>query len=438
VQIESYVDQNKLMAVYSDTAGDLWAATYNGTSWTVTNAGSALELGLSDTATVAFDFTIAAANGPPVANPDSYSVNEDATLTVSDASWWYTAWQNRRQITIDNLGRSALADFPILVALDSSTIDYAKTQNAGQDLRFVDADGTLLAHDIELWNESGTSYVWVKVPLLDANSNADYITMYYGNAVAPDGQNKDAVWNSAYVGVWHMTGGVQDSSGTGNNGVNSGTTAIAGRIGDARNYDGNNDYVSVANNATLQLTTAMTLEGWIRFDSFSAGSEVSILLRKGDDNPNNYQFSIGDQTPYFTIDAGESTGLLSPSTSALPSGITSATFDGATRRMFINGVEVANNAYALPAGTDTRNLYIGGRTAARTSPTAGSTRSGYLNGAFRRWMEAQYANVTAPASDFGAEQSTPGLSPTTQIERRLIDHCVGRRSNERSRIRPQR
>ncbi|HEY7759920.1 MAG TPA: DUF2341 domain-containing protein [Burkholderiales bacterium] len=412
VQLESYVDQNKLMAVYSDTSGDLWAATYNGTSWTVTNAGSALELGLSDARTVPFDFTVAAANGPPVANADSYSVNEDATLAVSDASWWNTSWQRRRQITIDNLGRTALTDFPILVALDGSKIDYAQTQNAGQDLRFVDANGTLLAHEIESWNESGTSYVWVRVPQVDANSNVDYITMYYGNAVAADGQNADAVWNPAYVGVWHMTGGVQDSSGTGNNGTNSGTVAIAGRIGDARDFDGNNDYVSVTNNATLQLTSTMTLEGWIRLDSFGAGSDVSILIRKGDDNPNNYQFSIGNQTPYFTINDGESTGLLSPSNLGASQWYhLSATFDGATRRMYINGVQVASDSFATPAGTDTRNLYIGGRTGS-TDVTNGRLDEIRVSNVAHSadWIAAQYANVTSAGFlTFGAEQATPGL-----------------------------
>ncbi len=48
----------------------------------------------------------------------------------------------------------------------------------------MDANGTLLAHEIESWNESGTSYVWVSVPQIDASSGTDYIWMYYGNAAA--------------------------------------------------------------------------------------------------------------------------------------------------------------------------------------------------------------------------------------------------------------
>ena len=70
---------------------------------------------------------------------------------------------------------------------DGVNIDYSQTQNNGEDLRFFDANGTALSYDIEQWNESGDSYVWVRVPKIDAGSTTDSIWMYYGNAVAPEG-----------------------------------------------------------------------------------------------------------------------------------------------------------------------------------------------------------------------------------------------------------
>ncbi|MHC4989690.1 MAG: LamG domain-containing protein, partial [Planctomycetota bacterium] len=120
--------------------------------------------------------------------------------------WWNDAWTERGMLTFDNSGQSEnLVNFPVLVKLDSSRIDYAKTQNAGQDLRFIDADGTtVLAHEIEEWNESGTSWVWVEVPQIDASSSADFITMYYGNTGASDGQDERGVWDTDYLGVWHL------------------------------------------------------------------------------------------------------------------------------------------------------------------------------------------------------------------------------------------
>jgi len=108
----------------------------------------------------------------------------------------------RRRIRFDNSTQlTNLVGFPVLVALNAGNVDYAKTQNAGQDLRFTDADGTLLPHQIEIWDEAGTSYVWVRVPQIDAGSTVDSIFMYYGNPGAPDGQSPAAVWDSTYGAV---------------------------------------------------------------------------------------------------------------------------------------------------------------------------------------------------------------------------------------------
>ena len=67
-------------------------------------------------------------------------------------AWWNTSWGLRRKITFNNAGQpSNLVNFPVLVRLDSARVDYARTQNLGQDIRFVDAnDTTLLDHEIEL------------------------------------------------------------------------------------------------------------------------------------------------------------------------------------------------------------------------------------------------------------------------------------------------
>ncbi len=95
-----------------------------------------------------------------------------------------------------------VADFPVLVRLSKELIpdfsyDDFLLPNGG-DLRFADEHGTALPFEIESWNPSGTSLVWVQVPLL-----TDYtvICAHWGNATpdaAPDGMWKD------YVGVYHL------------------------------------------------------------------------------------------------------------------------------------------------------------------------------------------------------------------------------------------
>ena len=71
-----------------------------------------------------------------------------------------------------------------------SRINYTKTQDDGQDLRFFEPDNvTELSYEIEEWNESGSSYVWVNVPQIDGSSTTDFIYLYYDNAGASAGQD---------------------------------------------------------------------------------------------------------------------------------------------------------------------------------------------------------------------------------------------------------
>ena len=107
-------------------------------------------------------------------------------------------------------GSSALSDFPVLVRIapfDAETqkgirgFSYSDMKMAnGGDLRFSDSEGNILAHEIDTWNPSGESLVWVKVPSLTASTK---ITAYYGSLV-PCPPSVEPVWDSGYVAVWHL------------------------------------------------------------------------------------------------------------------------------------------------------------------------------------------------------------------------------------------
>ena len=220
-------------------------------------------------------------NDTPVAVNDSYSVTEDGSLTVG---WWDLDWTQRRQITFSGntgAGTQTLTNFPVLVTLNSGNIDYTQTQNDGGDLRFFDPDGTPLAYEVERWDEGGTSYVWVKVPQIDT-SGTDFIRMYYGNAVAPDGQNPSAVWSgNGYSAVYHLDDGgpaIDDATANGFDGTAfNGAASATGQIYLAQNFDGTNDHIDLgANRAFLNGASAAAFSAWINPDTVAAGGQVIL------------------------------------------------------------------------------------------------------------------------------------------------------------------
>src|SRR3989344_2403387 len=160
------------------------------------------------------------------------------------ASACNSSWLARRKITLNNSASAEnLTDFPVLVQLSASNIDYAKTQNAGEDIRFVDADGTTaLSYEIEKWDEPGTSLVWVKVPQIDSGSTTDYIYMYFDNDAANDNQAATSVWDSSFKAVYHLPDGTTlsalDSTSGNHDGTITAATATTGKVDGAASFNG--------------------------------------------------------------------------------------------------------------------------------------------------------------------------------------------------------
>ena len=69
-----------------------------------------------------------------------------------------------------------------------------------------------------------------------------------------------------------------DGSGNGNNGtlVNGTTWSTSAKFGGAANFDGVNDRIDVPDSASLDLTTGMTLEAWVRPAASNAYRTVAL------------------------------------------------------------------------------------------------------------------------------------------------------------------
>ena len=186
----------------------------------------------------------------------------------------------------------ALTNFPVLVKLSTaisgfSYSDFAKAN--GGDLRFADANGTLLPHEIDTWNESGVSTVWVKIPRLVKNGT---ITACYGFTGSGDPAPVDPkdVWDDDYVGVWHLGESalpLKESSETTCDFTRSAKTnqdpsyAAAGVVGGAVEFGAKSGSTLLADDHDLlDGLSSMTVEAWTYQTEFDTSTYRYILTKR--------------------------------------------------------------------------------------------------------------------------------------------------------------
>ncbi len=108
-------------------------------------------------------------------------------------------------------GSTTLTDFQAMVKLTEGQYGFSYNDYAakdGSDIWFTDWQGNVIPHEIDLWNASGASYIWVRVPELAGKSTS--ITMHWGEARTAAQTSSANVWKNnkdgrgGYVGVWHM------------------------------------------------------------------------------------------------------------------------------------------------------------------------------------------------------------------------------------------
>ncbi|MFC1775677.1 LamG domain-containing protein, partial [Patescibacteria group bacterium] len=181
------------------------------------------------------------------------------------------------------------------------------------------------------------------------------------------------------VGHWTFDGpdmisNVADISGQGNNGSLVGqtsTTTSPGKIGQALDFDGDDDYVNVGDSADLDITENITMSTWVKLDKIDA-SEQGILSKTDSSSWGVYDLIYdGNNGKVFRVEISGLTdtqvyGSIVPTVDTWYNVV--GTYDGSNLCVYVNGVQddcdpstgtIDTNNLPLRLGVH-RNLYMDG------------------------------------------------------------------------------
>jgi hypothetical protein len=334
----------------------------------------------------------------------------NALGVISGSDWWNSNWAFRKKLTFNNIAQSEdLINFPVLVNLSASNFNYSNANFDGSDLRFIDSDSsTQLNYHIEDWNTSGYSSTWVNVTQIDGSSASDFIWMYYGNSGASYAQDIAGTFDDNYMGVWHLneTAGTHyDATSNNNDGTPQGgiTQNSNGVVDGADSFDGDADYINCGTSASLNITTAITIEAWVKPIGINHPVLDLSIVHKYDSTDMAYAFVIDDDTGdvddwdfWLSSDGITGDGWLHSSNEVDNNEwqYMVATWDGTNMRLYKNGVEPEVPVpFSGPIHQSATELWIG-------DGTYYESMEGFLDevrisniGRSADWIVAQYLSV---------------------------------------------
>ncbi|MHA2165849.1 MAG: DUF2341 domain-containing protein, partial [Candidatus Hodarchaeales archaeon] len=234
-------------------------------------------------------------------DPTTFYSVDSVEKYVDVTEWHFPGLKYRKGITIDAAevsGSGSLSNFPVLINLYDTDLHHPyKVQADGDDIVFCDSNGNTLDHEIELFDQNydltnAHLIAWVKIPDLSGTVDTE-IFMYFGNEGLTSQANSEEVWDTNYVGVWHLNQDpsgaapqILDSTSPSTNGTVYGSMTsndlVSGMIGDALNLDGTEDFIDFGNPSEVQIEGALTVETWFSSDS----DQNEYVISKNGPGPN--------------------------------------------------------------------------------------------------------------------------------------------------------
>jgi len=261
--------------------------------------------------------------------PDSfYSMSQDTCGGTYGFNFQYC-----KKITVDYTQvNSELYDFPLLINIANDD-DLKTVANGGRiqhsqgwDIVFRTKGCGNLDHEIEKYDgANGNLVAWVSIPVLYADTDTE-IYMYYGASnVICSPENPDGVWDSSYMGVWHLDETVSDESTAGthydstsndNDGSQTNNDDYTnGKIGTGQMFDGNGDYIYTTN--SFNNPQNFTVSAWFKTSTASGKRVVGFESDQSGTNSGSWDRHIyvgTDGKVYFGAYSGSTDVAVSTNT----------------------------------------------------------------------------------------------------------------------------
>lgn len=293
-----------------------------------------------------------------VANP-TFSSRQDhdadsyyeITLTARDSSGLTSSTTiNLRPRTVAMTIDSVPAGAPISYAGYANDAPYAQQSAIGFLTSISTADQFVKAgrrYVFDHWSDGGTRLHDVTIPSTAVTYTATYRDAGVAGPVLALGFDE---------GTGQTTADATGLGGTGT--ISNGTWSTAGKFGNALSFNGTDTWVTVPDSTTLDLTSQLTIEAWVKPRTLSNYAAVLIKEATGDlayglyatdgglGNPNGWQGTQGVYAPpALPVNAWSHLAL---------------TADGTTLRLYVDGVLRTTAPASLPAPATTQPLRIGG------------------------------------------------------------------------------
>jgi hypothetical protein len=243
-------------------------------------------------------------------------VNAASDVAVNDGQWHYICWGTNGTTSYYYIDGKPQSDAP---SIGSHNREIAVMLGASKDPPRNFFEGTI--DDVRIYNR--------------ALSKAEIGALY--------GENGD----QGLVAYYPFNGNADDESGSGNHGMVYSATLTADRFGkpnSAYAFDGVDDYIEIADSASLDIEQQITIAAWVRFYSNPDGS--SRIVDKSHTNCrapwNMYGLRMCCKASQFAFDVTTyGSNHISNSSSDYPSDAWHSvvgTYDGSAQKLYVNGI----------------------------------------------------------------------------------------------------